>query len=129
MNEPSNRSHFTPDGWRTVTPRLVTREPQQLVEFIKQVFEATGEYRTDRPTVLKIGDSLIMISDADLRDPAPGFLYVYVSDTDGTYKRALDGGASSLEKPSNLPYGDRRGMVKDKWGNIWQIACYQGKAD
>jgi hypothetical protein len=20
------------------------------------------------------------------------------------------------------PYGDRRGMVKDPWGNIWQIA-------
>jgi uncharacterized glyoxalase superfamily protein PhnB len=113
-----------PDGWHTVTPRLVVREPQQLVEFIRYVFGATGEYRTDRPSVLRIGDSQIMISAADMRDPAPAFLYVYVGDTDDTYQRALDAGARSLEKPSNVPYGDRRSMVKDKWGNTWQIATY-----
>jgi uncharacterized glyoxalase superfamily protein PhnB len=21
-----------------------------------------------------------------------------------------------------VPYGDRRGMVRDEWGNVWQIA-------
>jgi uncharacterized glyoxalase superfamily protein PhnB len=21
-----------------------------------------------------------------------------------------------------MPYGDRRGMVEDAWGNVWQIA-------
>jgi len=24
-----------------------------------------------------------------------------------------------------MPYGDRRGMVKDRAGNIWQIATHQ----
>jgi uncharacterized glyoxalase superfamily protein PhnB len=92
------------------------------------VFQATGEYRPDSPTVLSIGDSRVMISDADNRDPAPAFLYVYVADTDATYQRAVDAGAQSIEKPSNLPYGDRRGMVKDRWGNIWQIATHLGTA-
>jgi uncharacterized glyoxalase superfamily protein PhnB len=128
MSEPSDRSRFTPDGWHTVTPRLVGREPRQLVEFVKYVFQATGEYRPDSPTVLSIGDSRVMISDADNRDPAPAFLYVYVADTDATYQRAVDAGAQSIEKPSNLPYGDRRGMVKDRWGNIWQIATHLGTA-
>ena len=123
MTESIDRSRM-PDGWHTVTPRLVVREPQPLVEFIRYVFGATGEYRSDRPTVLRIGDSQIMISAADMRDPAPAFLYIYVSDTDDTYRRALDAGARSLEEPSNVPYGDRRGMVKDKWGNTWQIATY-----
>lgn len=124
MTESIDSSCSMPDGWHTVTPRLVVREPQRLVEFIRHVFEATGDYRPDRPTVLRIGDSQIMISPADTRDPAPAFLYVYVTDVDATYQRALDAGARSLEKPLNLRYGDRRGMVKDEWGNTWQIATY-----
>jgi hypothetical protein len=71
MNETIDRSHFTPQGWHTVTPRIVVHEAQLLVEFLKYVFRATGEYRPDAPTVLSIGDSIIMISDAGIRDPAP----------------------------------------------------------
>jgi len=93
MNETSDRSHFTPQGWRTVTPRIVVHEAQLLVEFLKYVFRATGEYRSDAPTVLSIGDSIIMISDAGIRDPAPAFLYVYVDNTDETYRRAVQAGA------------------------------------
>ena len=29
-----------------------------------------------------------------------------------------------MEEPRNLPYGDRRAMIKDRWGNIWQIATH-----
>lgn len=63
------------------------------------------------------------------RDPIPAFLYVYVDDTDKTYERALQAGASSMEKPWDTPYGDRRGMVKDEWGNTWQIATHMGDRD
>ena len=126
MNETSDRSHFTPEGWHTVTPRIVVHEARQLVEFVKHVFGATGEYRPDTPAVLRIGDSFVMISAAGIRDPTPAFLYVYVENTDETYRRAVEAGARSLEDPSDLPYGDRRGVVEDKWGNTWQIATYLG---
>jgi PhnB protein len=128
MNEPSDSSRFTPRGWHTVTPRIVVREAPQLVEFVKQVFGATGEYRPDRPTVLNVGDSVVLISDVGIRPPTPAFLYVYVGNADETYRRAIRAGARSLEKPLDTPYGDRRGMVEDKWGNIWQIATHQGSA-
>lgn len=128
MNETTDRSHFAPQGWPTMTPRIVVHEAQQLVEFIKHVFGATGEYRPDQPAVLSIGESKVMISDAGIRDPVPAFLYVYVASVDETYRCALEAGARSLEEPSNLPYGDRRGMVEDKWGNTWQIATYLGNA-
>jgi uncharacterized glyoxalase superfamily protein PhnB len=52
----------------------------------------------------------------------PAFLYLYVEDADATYRRAVQAGAQSLEEPSDMPYGDRRGMVQDRWGNVWQIA-------
>jgi PhnB protein len=62
-----------------------------------------------------------MVSAAGPRAAMPAFLYVYVAD--GTYQRALTAGASSLEAPIDTPYGDRRGMVEDRWGNVWQIAA------
>lgn len=126
MRKQSKKSAFVPEGWHAVTPRIVAQEAQKLVEFIKLVFGATGEYRTDRPTILKLGDSLIMISDAGVREPNSSFLYVYVEDADETYRRALQAGATSLEEPSDVPYGDRRAMVTDAWGNTWQIATYKG---
>jgi uncharacterized glyoxalase superfamily protein PhnB len=71
----------------------------------------------------------IVVRDAGIRNSMPAFLYVYVDDTDETYRRALQAGASSLEEPSDMPYGDRRGMVKDEWGNTWQIATHLGDRD
>ncbi len=69
---------------------------------------------------------MVMVSDAAIRNSMPAFLYVYVDDTDKTYRRALEAGARSLEEPSDMHYGDRRGMVKDEWGNSWQIATHLG---
>jgi PhnB protein len=97
-----------------------------MAPLLKQVFEATGEYREALPSELRIGDSLVMVSDAGSRSPMRAFLYVYVNDTDQTYRRALEAGARSLEEPFDTPYGDRRGMVEDKWGNTWQIATHLG---
>lgn len=107
-----------------MTPRIVVAEPAKLVAFLQRVFGAIGDLRADMPSVVKIGDSLVMVSAARQRDPTPAFLYVYVDDVDATYERALEEGAVSLEEPSEMPYGDRRGMVKDPWGNTWQIATY-----
>ena len=84
-----------------------------MVGFIKHVFLATGEHQQERPTVLSIGSSMIMISEAGIRDRSPAFLYVYVPDADETYRRAIELGARSIEEPSDLPYGDRRGMVEE----------------
>ena len=105
-------------------PRLVAVDAKGLVAFIKEVFGATGTYQEDRPAEMKIGRSIIMVTDAGVREPAPGFLYVYVADADKTYGRALAAGARSLEEPTDQPYGDRRGMVRDRWGNTWQIATH-----
>jgi predicted RNA binding protein YcfA (HicA-like mRNA interferase family) len=69
-----------------------------------------------------MGDSLLMVSPAGTRVTFPAFLYVYVEDADA--QGALDAGAVSLEAVWDTPYGDRRGMVRDPWGNVWQIATH-----
>ena len=74
---------------------------------------------------MKIGDSRVMISGVGVRKAMPALLYLYVADADATYKRAIKAGARSVEKPADMPYGDRRAMVKDPCGNLWQIATYR----
>ena len=114
---------FQPDGWPTVTPRIITSQPEEMIRFVKEVFGAQGEFHVNRPAEIRIGDSMIMISDGGgLREPVSAFLYVYVENVDETYQRAIQAGAETLEVPSNLQYGDRRAMVRDLWGNLWQIA-------
>jgi uncharacterized glyoxalase superfamily protein PhnB len=117
---------YTPEGWHTVTPRIVARDAKRLVEFLHQVLDATGEYQENLPSLIEIGDSIIMISEAGVRDPMAAFLYVYVSDVDATYQRSVKAGVSVIEEPLDTPYGDRRCMVEDEWGNTWQIATYRG---
>ena len=121
--DPVNKS--IPDGWHSVTPRLVVRDTAKLVEFLKQAFDATGDYLTEKPSVIRIGDSIVMVSGVGPREAMPAFLYLYIDDVDATYKRALEAGAVSLEVPNETPYGDRRAMIEDPCGNVWQIATHQ----
>ena len=55
----------------------------------------------------------------------PVMLYVYVKDTDATYRRALKAGATSIMEPADMFYGDRNAGVKDPSGNQWWIATHK----
>jgi PhnB protein len=110
------------EGFHSVTPRIVVDDVAAQVEFLRIVFGATGSMEPGRPAEIQIGDSLVMVSPADERASFQAFLYVYVDDADATYRRALNAGAISVEEPLETPYGDRRAMVRDPFGNIFQIA-------
>ena len=116
---------FVPEGWHSVTPRIVVNDTRGLIDFLRYVFGATGEYRKTGPSEIRIGDSIVMISDAGARSATNAFLYVYVEDVDAAYQCAVDAGVRVLEEPSDMHYGDRRCMVEDKWGNTWQIATHK----
>jgi PhnB protein len=110
------------EGFHSVTPRIVVEDVEAQVSFLRKVFGATGSVEPGRPAEILIGDSLVMVSAAIERDRFQGFLYVYVDDADTTYRRALDAGALAVEEPLDTPYGDRRAMVRDPFGNVFQIA-------
>ena len=115
---------WIPANWHTVTPRIVVSDPAGLVRFLQNVFDARGDLAADKPAMMRVGDSTIMVSGSGLRDESLGFFYVYVEDVDATYARAVAAMAEVLEEPSDVPYGDRRAMVRDPSGNTWQIATY-----
>jgi uncharacterized glyoxalase superfamily protein PhnB len=114
-------------GFHSVTPRIVVTDVDGQVQFLRDVFDAVGEIAPGRPAEIRIGDSLLMVSAASERDLFPAFLYIYVDEPDRIYERALDAGATTLEAPQDTPYGDRRAMVRDPFGNVFQIACQIGQ--
>src|SRR5215475_8883048 len=98
-------SEHVPVGWPAVIPRIAVDDPEALVAFIQQVFGAVGRFHSERPSELRIGDSIIMVGSTVDRRAMPAFLYVYVEDADRAFQRALDRGAESLGEPHDMPYG------------------------
>jgi PhnB protein len=74
---------------------------------------------------VRIGDSMVMMGEAnDDVGRMPMSLYLYVTDCDAVYRRALEVGGTSVCEVMNLPSGERYGGVKDPCGNIWWIATH-----
>ena len=117
-----SRASTSPAGWHSVTPRIFTEHAKELVEFLAYVFDAAGTFERDRPTVVGIGDSIVMVSDTSARAAIGAFLYVYVPDVDVAFRRAVERGVEVIEPPMQTPYGDMRCTIADRWGNTWQIA-------
>ena len=122
MNDHAAGAQATPTPKRSIIPRIVVNDVPGCASFLKSTFGATGEVFAERPTELVIGDSIVMISSLGEREHFPAFLYIYVDDTDATYQRAVAAGADVIETPSDQFYGDHRAMVKDSYGNVYQIA-------
>jgi PhnB protein len=123
-----------PEGFSTVTPYLVVDGASDLIDFLKNGFEAQEVFRMNRDdnrvshATVKIGNSMIMISDTmtDMH-PELAMLYLYVDDADAIYKKAIGAHAESIQEPHDEFYGDRVSAVKDKWGNKWWIATQKEK--
>lgn len=120
-----------PEGYHTITPYLIVEGASELIEFLKQVFDAQQTEFIPAPSgkvahaEVKIGDSVLMLSDAQNEwKPTTTMLYLYVDNADATYKRALEAGATSVKEPADQFYGDRSAGVRDKWGNYWGIATH-----
>lgn len=132
-----------PEGFRTLTPHLSTRDAAKAIEFYKKAFGAEEVTRMTGPggqgvmhAELRIGDSLFMMADEmpqmEQYMMAPQSLkgttvslHIYVEDTDAAYKKALDAGATEVMKPSDMFWGDRYSKVRDPFGHEWGIATHQ----
>jgi PhnB protein len=120
----------------TVTSFICVPEGTQLIEFMKQTFDA--EETTRHPhgsdgfvAAVRIGDSdlLIMGGESVRGQECRAALHVYVKDCEATYQRALGAGAVTFPgvgEPADRPYGERAAFVSDPFGNYWFIATRLG---
>jgi PhnB protein len=134
-------------GYHTVTPVISVVNAKRALAFYKRVFDATVLELHDEPdgtvsmVTVRVGDSPLMISDESSeharehankgwpRSPknlngTSGSLYVYLSNADTVFKRAVKEGAAVIEPMRNKEWGDRVGAIKDPFGHVWNIASH-----
>jgi len=116
------------EGFHTVTPYLMVREADKLVDFVRQAFGGVETYRTTGSAggthiEVRVGDSMVMIGGASTGEPMPAAIYLYMINIDEVYRKALQAGATSILEPSDQPDGERRAGVKDAFGNQWYIGA------
>jgi len=128
-----------PDGYHTATPYLIIRDAAKAIEFYKRAFKAVETMRMDGPdgkvghAEVKIGDSLIMLSD---EHPEMGYaspqslggspvsILLYVEDCDAVFNRAIEAGGTVKDSVKDKFYGDRTGSLADPFGHIWHVATH-----
>ena len=120
-----------PEGYPAIIPYLMVPEAEKFIAFMRQVFDAKlveqilhadGKISHGE---LRVGDSMIMLSEAAERHPAtPVMLHFYVEDVDAVFKTAIAAGGMVLSEPAKQFYGDRSGGCQEPSGNTIWIATH-----
>ncbi len=124
-----------PDGFHTITASLTLDDAARTIEWYKKALGAEEVGRSAGPdgkimhAELKIGDSRFMMNDVmmGMKGPkayggSPASFWLYVTDADTLFKRAVDAGAEVRMPLENQFWGDRGGAVGDPEGYTWWIA-------
>jgi PhnB protein len=119
------------EGAPDIQPSLHPLRSAPVIDFLKRAFDAeeVGRHQTPdgviRHATVKVGDSYMELGDAHgPYQPTERMFYLYVPNCDELYLRAIAAGGKSISEPTDHPYGDRSGAVKDAFGNEWWIATH-----
>ncbi len=130
-----------PSGYRTVTAYLTVNDGPRALDFYKRAFGAREMARMAGPggkimhAEFRIGDSIVMLADEMPGTSSPkapttlggttGSLFLYVTDVDGAFRKAMDAGCTSIMPPTDMFWGDRFGKLRDPFGNEWGMATHK----
>lgn len=132
-----------PDGFHTITPYLTLKDASIAINFYKEAFGAKEmeiNHSSDgriMNAVLKIGNSLIMLSDefpeftSGVLPPhtlngSTVMLHIYVEDVDAAFNKAVKAGAKVIMPVDDMFWGDRYGQIEDPFGHLWSLATHIG---
>ncbi len=128
-----------PKAYGSITPGLSVRGGADAIDFYARAFGAEEIYRMPGPdgkvmhAELRFGDSIVMLGD---EEPGMGAsspetlggstvsLLFYVPDVDAAYARAVAAGATSVQGPADMFWGDRFAQVRDPFGHRWSIGTH-----
>lgn len=113
---------------RSVQPYLHLNDAARMIPFLEKAFggHVLGHVPTSPEgkvlhATIQIGNSTLELDEAHGEfQPMPCHLHLHVEDADTTYAQALKAGATSIDPPTNKPYGRSAG-VKDAFGNSWYM--------
>ncbi len=115
-----------PEGHTTVTPFFNIKGASEAIALYKKAFGAEETYRQDHDgkvmiCELRIGTGFVRMSDAMQDPPTQSSTHLLVDNADAWFKRALDAGCEQVRALETMFWGDRWGIVRDKFGNRWSI--------
>lgn len=126
-----------PEHLHTVTPRLVVRDGAGAIDFYRQAFaaEEIGERFTGPSGKLihaeiRIGDSVVMITEGEAAARSPealggavsAIMATYWEDVDAAWERAVSAGAEVVHPLADQFYGQRGGRLRDPFGQQWMLS-------
>ncbi len=119
------------EGAPDIQPYMHPLRAEPVINFLKRAFDAEelGRFATPDGVIqhvtMKIGSSHVEMGEAHgSYQPMHSMFYLYVPNCDDLYRRALAAGGKSISEPTDHPYGDRSGAVRDAFGNEWWIATH-----
>lgn len=141
--------HYIPDRARAVTPYLVVHDGRAALAWYEKALGARIESVMDGPNdavmhaELRVGEgdgdfgSQIYLSQEFPGMPgAESFVspktlggtsatvHLYVPDVDETHRRAIAGGATEIQPPTDQFWGDRHSSITDPFGHRWGLATH-----
>jgi PhnB protein len=135
-----------------IGPHLMVNDARAAVEFYKRALGAVELYSSPLPEgagmhfQVRIGKAIVKITDeaprgrggsapenerieetVALRSPqslggTTVVLEMLVDDVDAAYKKAVDAGATPVLPVSDWFWGDRYGILRDRFGHVWALA-------
>ncbi|CAL9613541.1 MULTISPECIES: VOC family protein [Streptomyces] len=127
-------STHTPNVTRLYA-RLVVSDGPRAIDFYRTALGAEEIERYTGPggrivhALLRLGDTVVAVKDADEGDPAPPSLggspvimALDVTDADAVAEAMLRGGATVVYPVADQPYGQRGGRLADPFGHLWMIS-------
>ena len=138
------KAQAVPKGYQTVTPHLVLDDCAGAIEFYKKAFAARELMRMPGPdgkiahAEIQVGTSRVMMNDEMPSMGQPGVykspraaglstaaLFLYVTDVDKWYDRAVKAGCTVKMALADMFWGDRYGQVIDPFGHTWGMATHK----
>ena len=120
-----------PDGYTPITPYLIVEDAAGLIDFLVSAFGAVERFRIPMPeggighAEVEIGGAALMLSDSNPEfPPTRASIHLYVTEVDAVHAQAVKAGATSVEGPSDMFYGDRLARIIDPYNNHWSIATH-----
>ena len=121
-----------PKGYHSLTGQLSIDGAAKAIAFYEQAFGAEVIDKAPDPSgqklwhaSIRVGDSILMVNDVFPEmggTPSHSSFWIYVTDVDAAWKRAVDAGLKVKQPPADMFWGDRMGHGEDPFGQTWTLA-------
>ena len=126
-----------PEDMGRITAYLLYEDVAAALAWLSNTFGFVERMRLPGPdgkvvhAEMEFADGVVMLGNPgpDYQNPkrlgnTTQMLYVYVDDVDKHYEHAKRIGASILDEPADMFYGDRRYSAEDPEGHQWSFATH-----